>query len=463
MNRIGQSLRARLIALAGITLAVALAAAGWGLGLLFERHVERRVASELEIDLKHLIGAAGYTPGGVFSVASPPADQRYAQPFSGRYWQISSKGEVLARSRSLWDERLALPDDTLASGSAHQHWIAGPQGQRLLAVERMVEASGPRGRIRLRLAVAMDGAAITNAVRDFQRDLLIALVVLGTCLLAAFALALAGGLAPLMQLRADLGAVREGAAKRLAGRYPAEVAPLVEDLNALMASRDRDVAQAQARAADLAHGLKTPITAVGVIADELAREGRTDIACELGDYAARMQRHLEIELTRARSRAVTGRVVRIQVREAVDAVVRLMSRLPRGDAIGWVVEGEALLRSVGDEALVTEMLGCIIDNARKWARSQVQIQIVDAAGSVRIAVLDDGSGIPSDQRHRALGRGGRLDQQVPGSGFGLAIAAEIAEGMGGAITLGRAPLGGLSVTLNLPNGVARAQAGKAET
>src|SRR5262249_57168343 len=99
-----------------------------------------------------------------------------------------------------------------------------------------------------------------------------------------------------------------------------------------------------------------------------------------------------------------------------------------------------------------EMLGNLLDNACKWARSRVQVTATAALDTSRIAidVDDDGVGLDPAMRDRVLRRGVRADEGAPGSGLGLAIVRELAEAYGGAIALDRSPTGGVRARLVLP-------------
>ena len=113
-----------------------------------------------------------------------------------------------------------------------------------------------------------------------------------------------------------------------------------------------------------------------------------------------------------------------------------------------------------DSQDLDEMVGNLLDNAFKWCRSTVQVSAAAEPGAVRLAVEDDGPGVAADQLAAILKPGQRLDEQVSGDGFGLAIVQELTELYGGAVTLSPSPLGGLHVTLTLPlsSGTARVPA-----
>jgi signal transduction histidine kinase len=256
-------------------------------------------------------------------------------------------------------------------------------------------------------------------------------------------LAWRGGIAPLTRLRERLAAVRDGRERRIDGAYPTEVQSLVDELNALLAEREEQVARAVAKAGDLAHGLKTPLAL-------LLQE--SEQSPNVAQQVERMRRQIDYHLAHARAAASgASRGARSSIRESADALARTMQRLhaSRGLAIDVRVAPEHAFR--GGREDLDEMLGNLLDNACKWARSRVTLASSLDGNRVVITVDDDGAGLEPSMRDRVLQRGIRADEAVPGSGFGLAIVRDLAEVYGGSISLDRAELGGVRATLRLPS------------
>jgi signal transduction histidine kinase len=259
------------------------------------------------------------------------------------------------------------------------------------------------------------------------------------------------GLAPLGLLRARLAAVRDGRSRRVEGLYPAEVQPLVDDLNALLDDRERAVARAQAKASDLAHGLKTPLA---VLAQEVERArslGPRELASALAPQLERMRRRVDYHLAQARAAASGARLgARCPIGVPVEGLLRALERLhaERGLAIEAQVAAELAARVERED--LEEMLGNLLDNACKWARSSVRLAAAAEAGLVSITVDDDGPGLDPALRESVLQRGVRVDEAAPGSGLGLAIVRDLAELYGGSVALDRSPAGGVRVRLRLP-------------
>lgn len=258
--------------------------------------------------------------------------------------------------------------------------------------------------------------------------------------------------APLWGLRASLASVREGRSQRIEGDHPSEVQPLVNDLNALLDDRERAIARALATAGDLAHGLKTPLAVLEQEAEQVGVAGHHELAATLYQQVERMQRQIDYHLARARatasSRAAPG--LRCPVLASVEGLVRTMRHLYAERQLAIDAEVSPAHEIRGRREDLDEMLGNLIDNACKWARSRVAISSSFEADRIVISVDDDGPGLDPSMRAQVLQRGVRADQWVGGSGLGLAIVSDLAELYGGAVGLEASPLGGTRARLALP-------------
>ena len=447
------SLRLRLLAGAAVWIVVALAVAGVVLAALFRAHVERRLEAELAVHLDQLAAALEAAPDGGLSLAREPNDPRFRRPYSGLYWQVSAAaGEPALRSRSLWDTVLRLPPDLLADGQVHRHRVAGPAGQALIALERTIllpDAPGAH-----RLVAAVDATEVASATAAFARPLALSLAVLALALIAAAAVQVEVGLRPLGGLRTGLAAVREGRAKRLRGRFPSEVRPLVEDLNALLEHNEAVIARARTQAGNLAHALKTPLSVLANDAAAMAAGGvLPGAAGSLRQQVRLMRRHIDHHLARARAAAaVAVPGARVPVRPCAEAIGRALGRLHAGRKLELTVAVPPDHVFRGERQDLEEMLGNLMDNACKWARRRVEVASRrEGGGHLVVAVDDDGPGLPAERREAAFAAGVRLDESVPGTGLGLAIVRDLAELYGGGIVLRDSPLGGLRAELRLPS------------
>jgi len=277
-----------------------------------------------------------------------------------------------------------------------------------------------------------------------------ALVVVAVCMFLGFRY-VRSGLAPLTRLRARLAAVHAGRDSRVDGRYPSEVQPLVDDLNALLAHREATVQRAVAKAGDLAHGLKTPLAVLAHEADRARAAGHAELADTLAGQVERMRRQIDYHLAQARAAAsgVSPGAMCV-VRESVDGLVRTLARLhaARGLTLDVQVDPQHRVRVQRED--LDEILGNLLDNACKWTRTKVTVASASVEQRIVITVDDDGAGVPAAKRAQVLQRGVRADEAAPGSGLGLAIVRELAELYRGSISLDDAPGGGLRARLTLP-------------
>jgi len=440
------SLRLRLMVAGAAAIVLALAVAGAGLALLFDRHVQRSLSEDLDVYLRQLASGVDIAPDGQIVVNRPPADPRFADPLSGLYWQAGDDAGATVRSRSLWDTVLDLPRDGPGRGEAHRHELPGPAGARVLVVERRVQIAGsgsPRW-IRLAVAATLDRAAVAR--RAFTADLAAALGLLALVLVLAAWAQIQLGLRPLDAVRRGVAEIRSGRDRRLGAAVPAEVRPLVDEVNALLDAQDREIVRARDRAADLAHGLKTPLSALAADVRRLQAAGQPAIAGDIDALAQTMRRHIDRELVRTRPRtgaAVAAPVTRVL--PVAEALVRTLSRTPRGESIRFEIQIPPQTILPFDHADVADVLGNLMENAARHARSRVRIDA--AAGQPgAVAVEDDGPGVAPEDAKRILKRGARLDRGGS-AGLGLAIVQDVLDAYGWHLNLGRSGLGGLAAVL----------------
>ena len=259
------------------------------------------------------------------------------------------------------------------------------------------------------------------------------------------------GLAPLSRLRARLVDVRDGRERRIDGDYPAEVQPLVDDLNALLEQRERAVQRASAKAGDLAHGLKTPLAVLTEEAARAGEEGHHELATNIELQIARMRRHVDYHLAHARAAASGAKVGGpSSVLVSAEGLVRTLKRLYAGRNLTFDIHVPADIMARVDREDLDEMLGNLLDNACKWARSRVSVTSTTESGRISMCVDDDGRGLDVSMREKVLQRGVRADEAAPGSGLGLAIVRDLAEVNGASIALEDSPLGGLRARLTFP-------------
>jgi len=445
-----RSLRARLTIVAALTAVVVAGAVGAAVQGLFERHLEREVLAELDADLRFLARSLVLVDGTATLRVDPLPDPRFQEPLSGLYWQVWSQasGATLG-SPSLAGWELPLQPDDLRPGERQRRIVIGPEGTKLIVLERRIDAAAGTA-AGFRVAVAVDRALLAAANRAFVLDLLPMLAGITGGLLAAFALQGAIVLWPIERARRAVRQVRAGRRERLGGALPSELQGLAADFDALLDAQRQSIRIARERAADLAHGLRTPLALLGARARDLREHGQAAAAAAIEEVTSGIDARITRELARAHIRGPGPQSGPVTIAPVAERIAGALGRMAEGRALAWRCEIPPGMIASADEGDVVELLGTLLENAAKWARSEVRIAAWREAGSVVLVVEDDGPGIRPHDRRAALARGGRLDPDRSGTGLGLAIAGDIVRAYGGDIDLKDAASGGLCVRVTLP-------------
>jgi signal transduction histidine kinase len=443
VNKAG-SIQRRLAAAALLWLCAALVGAGFGLVEIFRGQAASILESHLIDDMDHVVAAIEAVPDGTVRLTRALPDSLYDRPYSGRYWQIEVAGRPMLRSRSLWDFTLPNPPDELKPGEIHRHRLAGPDGQTLIAVERSVGLEGLERPVRL--VVASDENELAQALVSFRTALAFSLAALGAGLALAVALQIHFGLAPLRRLRAAVLDLKRGREAALDEVWPREVAPLVADLKDVIARNRNLVERARAEADNLAHALKTPLAVLRNEADGGAPPSAEIVRVQ----SAAMQGHIERHLARARAGAASAQSgLQTDARTVVLRLADALGRVHRDRTIRTLLRG-ADLTFAGSPDDLSDIVGNVLDNALKWAKRDVRLSLTRSGPQLQCVVEDDGPGIAPEARAEVLRRGARLDEAMPGTGFGLAITDELVAFYKGSVALETSELGGLKVVLRLP-------------
>lgn len=451
-----RSLKHRLLLLTLLTAGLTLVASGLILSTLFREHVRQQFVERLTADLDQVMAKLEVDAQGQPSLEPTLlSDPRWTRPHSGLYWQVDGAGANgqpgLLRSRSLWDEDLQAPRDQPGLGELHVHEVLNHRGEPLLLIERALQADGAKQA--WRVMVASETAALRQATERFNTVLAWSLLSLLVLLTAGAWLQVTLGLAPLARLRDALAALRDGRTQRLTGHYPDEVQPLVNDLNGVLDRQDEMLVRARAQAGNLAHALKTPLTILGQGAGQAGASASAlhELPALVTDQVQVARRHIDWHLARSRAAAAQGTIgLRAPLRPVSDGLVRVMQKVHAEKALAVVADIGEQLVFAGEPQDLQEMLGNLLDNACKAARTQVRVSASQTGRRLQLAVDDDGVGIEPEHVADALKRGHRLDETTPGSGLGLAIVEELATLYGGTLSLGSSEMGGLRAVLELP-------------
>ena len=440
------SLTRRMFVVAALWITLLLLAGGFALDRVLTRSIVRNFDDQLEYVLNAMIGASEIGPDGEVRFNRAPADQRFIEPYSGVYFQISGEGADAFPSRSLWDRRLrvaARHNDV----KVHTYDSNEFAGEPLRIVER--DAILPGSEVRWRFQVAQSREIIDVQIRDLRSTLFWSFAVLGAGLLVLAALQTLYGLWPLRRVRREVALIRSGSKTRITEDFPTEIRPLTEEINQLLAHSEAQAEEARRHAGNLAHALKTPLTVV----TNAATANAPDLADTVCREALVMRRQVDHHLARARA---IGRRASAQARalvwESLEAVQRALDRLYEGVTVDIAGDRRAQVRVERQD--LDEMIGNLVENAAKYGGGRVFVTVEHSGDMVDILVEDDGPGIPEQDRSSLFTRGARLDTTgKPGTGLGLAIVRDVAEIYGGSVALEQSEdLGGLLARLRLPAG-----------
>ncbi len=437
------SLGLRLILLACASISISLVAAGFMLSGLFHQYFEERLYRELENQLNQLTANLALGENDSIVVGELP-DPRFRLPFSGLYWQVIEQDGDSVFSRSLWGEPIAITAPAEPGVLVRDRDYNNPD-EPLLIVGREILLGDPVDPRVLDLTVAVSEEEVYLALNRFRYTLTQWLALMFVFLILASWIQVRLGLSPLEAIREKINAIRGGHAKRLTGEFPAEVMPLADEVNELLELHETSLETARSRASDLAHGLKTPLTIMLALAKDIEKAGQPKIADDITQQVNSMNQYVERELARSRLQVPAG--LRTRAKPVIQRMADMIAKLPRDEPLDWQVDIPETLDAPFDEHDLSELMGNMLDNARKWAKSVVVISGGTAGNETQhITVEDDGPGVPEDMIETILSRGGRLDENVQGTGLGLAICADMAREYGADLTLEKSELGGLKVS-----------------
>ncbi|MEO7602242.1 MAG: ATP-binding protein, partial [Sphingomicrobium sp.] len=422
------SLTRRMIGIAAIWIGALLLIGGFALDRILSKSLVDNFDEQMVFILNSMVAASEIGPDGEVRFNRPPADQRFLEPYSGLYFQISGSGADTFPSRSLWDRRLRV-GDTHEDVKPHLYdsgeFSTAGNEEPLRIVER--DAVLPGSEVRWRFQVAQSREAINGQISRLRSTLGWSFAALGFGLLILAALQTVYGLWPLRRVRREVASIRSGEKTRIGQDFPSEIRPLTEEINQLLAHSEEQAEEARRHAGNLAHALKTPLTVItnAATADD---PGLTDIVCR---EATAMRRQVDHHL--ARARAIGRRAsaqARARVWDSLEAVQRAVERMHEGVTIDIAGNRSAEVRVERQD--LDEMLGNLIENAAKYGGGRVFVTVVPSGPKVDILIEDDGPGIPVEKSGDLFTRGARLDTTgKPGTGLGLAIVRDVAIIYGG--------------------------------
>lgn len=448
-----RSLFGRLLGIAALTTLAVLAFAGLAIGHVLERFVTRGLDQQLDAQVEVL--ARAVRRDGSLDATRAISLPAFDEPDSGWGWRVDGPAGAWSHGARLDAAHLPdMPDPPFGPdrhGLSPNHPPPGhprpgdgrdeagdPVHFRQIAVDT---AAGP-----VMLTAAGPRAVAIAPLREAMVPLLVSLGGLGAALAGATVLQLRFGLAPLRRLRRELAQVRSGRLHHISSGLPAEIAPLATELNALIDQNEQGLAHARRHVSNLAHGLKTPLAALGM---KLAEPGR-DPDGSLGAMVDQIDRRVRHHLGRARALAQGGNArSRTPLAPAIADIAGALVRIHAERPIRALIDVPVAFIVAMDAQDLDEIFGNLLDNAWRHARATVTVTARALQAAIEVLIDDDGVGLDDSGLREALVPGRRIDERGDGHGFGLPIALELLELNGGSLVLEKAPGGGLRVIVTL--------------
>ncbi|MCB1383278.1 MAG: histidine kinase [Notoacmeibacter sp.] len=450
MRLVPRSLALRVVGFSTVWAVIALVVIATVITSLYNTASIRAFERILAANLFNLIGAVGLSADGNLEGTPEFGDIRFSEPDSGWYWAVEPIGNSkLQRMASpSMTARVEAPDVTAVpfNPEFQRSYVAkGTAGEmvRVVESEYILGASGDAVRFRL----MGNETELQRELAYFRDRLWTYLALFGAGMIGINAVAIRLGLLPLDRVRTALEDIREGRIQKLEGDFPHEIAPLTDEMNAMIENNRRIIERSRTQVGNLAHSLKTPLAV-------MLNEGRATAGGKgriITEQAEAMRNQVEHYLQRARIAAQRDSVVfRVDATPVMERMVRVMAKLNADKRVSFSHD-EGKLIFAGEQQDLEEIAGNLLENAMKWSRGQVKVSLAkQGREKLRLVIADDGPGIPAEQASLALKRGKRLDEKVPGTGLGLSIVSELVGEYGGELVLGRSDLGGLEVRIDLP-------------
>jgi signal transduction histidine kinase len=450
------SLVRRLVVLAAAWSLATLVVAGVVLTMRFQNAAQGRLEDRVDETIQILAAKTEVQQGKL--VAPTLTNQRYSITYSGSYWQVADVSPTnlltpVLFTKSLLNAFIAAPPQGVRvllaqPGQTYFYNALGPDGKSLRVGARLYKSMTGYPRPVVFMA-AEDRTQEDKDVRGFAVYTAIALILVAGGMVAGLFIQVRVGLQPLFDLKREIAEVRKGKADALVQDYPAELEPLAQELNALVAHNREVVERQRTHVGNLAHALKTPISVMLAEADSAPKSKLAEVVRR---QASALHEQVDHHLRRARAATRTqGQRERTPLAPVLDELSRTLERIFRdkGVRIDWDCDDELAFQ--GERQDLQEIVGNVMENAGKWCRSRVRVTAEPAGpGLLSVVVEDDGPGLPAERRAEVLKRGARLDEATPGSGLGLSIVEDLTRAYGGAVVLGDSGWGGLRVALNLP-------------
>ncbi|MEJ2141068.1 MAG: ATP-binding protein [Gammaproteobacteria bacterium] len=404
---------------------------------------EEYIVTRLEHDGETLLASLIIENTGNINTDDSRINPIYLRPFSGHYYKIISQ-HVSLRSRSLWDQDIDI--QALPVGSQLRRYMEGPQQQPLIVLIKAFSKAGQS----ITIAMAEDLSPIKDRLVRLQFYFIITAIIFMLALVAIQVWILHAGLRPLDKARNELKALSQGKLAQLDKEVPAEISPLVDEINHLLNVLDQRLIRSRNALGDLAHTLKKPLTVLKQMVEDESIKNNPELYKLISAQLETIQRHVTRILQRARLAGEGPVASQFNAREDIPPLLATLKSIYHDKSLAFISDFPSNLTIMADREDMLELIGNLLDNACKWATHTVRITLTQNQ-KTEISIEDDGPGVATDQLISLTQRGLRLDEKTDGHGLGLSIVNEIISSLGGELKLQPSEtLGGLHAKVILP-------------
>jgi signal transduction histidine kinase len=406
------------------------------------------VTSRLELDAERLLDTLD-TSAKYPKVRWGRINPIYSTPDSGHYYviklnSIANNQPNILLSPSLQNEKLPTPLDSELKHNVPTivHDVIGPKGQHLIIWTKAYNKDG-QGIV---ISIAEDMSLLMKNRQHFSL-LFIGIGIIGFFLILALQRFVIRRLFKhLDKSRQEIKQIESGERQQLSEDVPTEIYPLVKEFNHSLSLMQQRMERSRNSLGNLAHALKTPLS---LLMQQLDSE---DDITQAKRQAERIRQLTERELKRARLAGLGNTTQRFDPREELPTLIDVLKQAHNKSDLNVRLDIADAVDKFGDREDMLELLGNLMDNAFKWANTQVVCSVLLSENkSIKIIIEDDGEEKDPKVFEQLAQRGVRLDESVEGHGLGLAICKDIVRLYDGAIQFSQSKeLGGFSVSVNLP-------------
>ena len=443
-----RSLRIRFLITTVLSIGLALMATAVILNNLFHTYFEARTQQELQTNLLLLTRNVGLDPDGQITITDL-SDPRFSQPLSGYYWQAQIEGADPIVSPSFWATPLS-PTRPETAGLVVFEDIESGSNETLYAASWIVTFGEGANTQNVFLTIAFDHSQIDVYEEKFAFNTALWLAILGVALIFANWLQIRIGLRPVDHVHDEIQKIHKDPKSRLPDTYPTEIQPLASAVNELMETSDQTVKRARESASDLAHGLKTPLTILRAISEDIkpsnAQLDRQKLYDEINIEINKMEHFVEREL--AKTRDSYNFANKTPVLPVVDRLHSALIRIPKAQHIKWSIAVPETASAPFDEYDLTELLGNLLDNAIRHTHDQISISAAQIDQTCILSISDNGEGVDANEVTTILDRGTHRSGSPESTGIGLSIVRDMCQAHNCELTLNNQSDGGLRVCVS---------------